>query len=67
MSVSRAEVLKLYKNLMLYSKSLRFTDVKYYKNRISTEFKQNKSLSKPEDITFAFKKGEAFLQRGSVV
>ncbi|XP_046964871.1 MIEF1 upstream open reading frame protein [Vanessa cardui] len=67
MSASKAEILKLYKNLMLYSKSLRFTDVTYYKKRISSEFKQNKSLSKPEDIQYALKKGEALLQRGSIV
>lgn len=67
MSVTKTEVLRLYKNLLLYSKSLKFTEISYYKQRITSEFKKNKELEKPEDIAFAFKKGEALLQRGSIV
>ncbi|CAK1545162.1 unnamed protein product [Leptosia nina] len=64
--ITRSEILKLYKHLMSYSKSLRFTDVEYYKKRVSAEFRQNKTLSNPEDIDFAYKKGEALLRRGSI-
>ncbi|CAK1581615.1 unnamed protein product [Parnassius mnemosyne] len=67
MHVTRSEVLVLYKKLMLYSRSLSLTDNNYFRNRIASEFRRNKTLCKPEDITFAFKKGEALLQRGSVV
>ncbi|CAH2240208.1 jg1772 [Pararge aegeria aegeria] len=67
MSVSRAEVLRLYKDMLLYSKTLKFTDVLYYKRRVSSEFKRNKSLDKPEDVNYAYKKGAALLQRGSFI
>lgn len=55
MSVSRAEVLKLFKDLLVYSKSLKLTDVRYYKKRVSSEFRRNKSLENPEDISLAYK------------
>lgn len=55
MSVTKTEVLRLYKNLMLYSKTLKFTEVSYFKKRITSEFKKNKELETPEDIAFAYK------------
>ncbi|XP_075969871.1 LYR motif-containing protein 5A-like isoform X1 [Anticarsia gemmatalis] len=67
MQIARTEILRLYKNLMLYSKSLTLTDPAYFRRRVATEFRNNKSLTKTEDITFAFQKGEALLRRGSVV
>lgn len=55
MSTSRTDILKLYKNLILYSKTLRFTDVNYFKRRIRSEFKKNKTLNNSEDISYAIK------------
>lgn len=55
MSVTRSEILNLYKKLMQYSQSLSLTDVQYFKNRVSKEFRRNKTLTKPEDISFAYK------------
>lgn len=55
MSITRSEVLRLYKNLVLYSKSLTLTDPVYFKSKISLEFKRNKTLTDPKDITFAYK------------
>ncbi|CAH0406334.1 unnamed protein product [Chilo suppressalis] len=67
MLVARAEVLGQYKKLLLYSKSLALTDPVYFKNRITSEFKKNKTLTVPEDIRFAYQKGEALLRRGAVL
>ncbi|XP_063531009.1 LYR motif-containing protein 5A [Cydia strobilella] len=67
MSITRSEVLRLYKNLVLYSKSLTLTDPVYFKKRITSEFKRNKSLTDPKDISFAYEKGAALLCKGSVV
>ncbi|KAJ2952889.1 hypothetical protein O0L34_g7252 [Tuta absoluta] len=54
MSITRSEVLRLYKQLMLYSKSLTLTDPAYFRRKISTEFRRNKTLTKPEEVTFAY-------------
>ncbi|KAJ8722492.1 hypothetical protein PYW07_003672 [Mythimna separata] len=67
MQVTRTEVLKLYKHLIQYSKSLTLTDPAYFRRRVATEFRNNKELTKPKDITFAYQKGEALLKRRSVV
>lgn len=67
MSITRIEVLRLYKNLVLYSKSLTLTDSVYFKKRITSEFKRNKSLTDSKDISFAYEKGAALLRKGSVV
>lgn len=60
MSVTRLEVLKLYKNLIKYSNTLTLTDPVYFRKRISSEFRRNKYLSKSEDILFAFQVGISF-------
>ncbi|XP_059057091.1 mitochondrial ribosome and complex I assembly factor AltMIEF1-like isoform X2 [Achroia grisella] len=64
---TRSEILRLYKNLILYSKSLRFTNPVYFRSRISNEFRKNKFLTSSEEVIFAYKKGLALLNRGSVV
>lgn len=46
------EVLKLYRSLLRYSRTLKFTDPKYFKERIRNEFQQNKSLESEADIKF---------------
>lgn len=55
MSVTKLEILRLYKNLINYSRRITLTDPAYFKRKVATEFKSNKALSKPEDISFAFK------------
>lgn len=55
MPISRQEVLRLYKNLIIYSKNLKFTDSTYFRKKVLTEFRRNKKLAAPEDISFAYK------------
>lgn len=55
MTIPRQEVLKLFKNLMSYSKKLTLTDSDYFRRKVITEFRKNKKLTSPEEITFAFK------------
>lgn len=54
MPVTRTEILKLYKQLITYSKTLTLTDPAYFRRRVATEFRKNKALTKPKDITFAY-------------
>lgn len=54
MQLARPQILRLYKDLMLYSRRLTLTDPDYFKRRVVTEFKNNKALDKVEDITFAY-------------
>lgn len=54
MSVTKSEVLRLYKNLIQYSKALTLTDPAYFRKRVTSEFRKNKNLNKPDDITFAY-------------
>lgn len=54
MQVSRLDILRLYKDLMLYSRRITFTDPAYFRRRVVTEFKNNKILAKEDDITFAY-------------
>lgn len=51
----RNAILKLYKDLLRYGEELRFTDKKYYRQRIREEFKQNKTLTEVADIDFQLK------------
>ncbi|XP_012549535.2 MIEF1 upstream open reading frame protein-like isoform X3 [Bombyx mandarina] len=67
MNITRKEVLRLYRNLLMYSKSLKLTDPDYFRRSIKIEFKNNQNLTDLEKISFAYQKGQALLQRGSVV
>lgn len=49
-AANASEALKLYRSLLRYSKQLKFTDVKYFKQRIRKEFEKNRSLESGEDI-----------------
>lgn len=57
MTVTRLEVLRLYKNLIYYSRTLKLTDPVYFKGRVSSEFRSNKALADAKEITFAYKVG----------
>jgi len=49
------DVVRLYRNILRYGKQLEYTDKKYFKERIRTEFQKNKSLSNTEDQIFQYK------------
>ncbi|XP_046831968.1 MIEF1 upstream open reading frame protein [Vespa crabro] len=63
----RIAILKLYKDLLRYGEQLRFTDKKYYRQKIREEFKQNKYLTEVADIDFQLKKGLTLLKNQRVV
>jgi peptide chain release factor len=48
------QVLRLYKHLIKYGNQLKLTDKAYFHQRIRKEFKVNKSLTSPEDISHNF-------------
>lgn len=50
MRISRQEILKLYRELVNYSKTLKYTDKDYYLNRVKKEFIQSKKLESDEEI-----------------
>lgn len=50
MRVSRQEILRLYKELISYSKTLKYTDKDYYLRRVKKEFTENKSLEDTKEI-----------------
>ena len=52
--VSKESVLRLYKDLLRYSRQLKFTDTQYYQTRIRNEFRQNQSLTNSKDIEYYF-------------
>lgn len=54
------QVLQLYRNLMRYSKELKFTDQKYFQKRVRKEFKLNKDLTSEADIEFNIKVNNIF-------
>lgn len=53
-TVTKIQILKLYKDLLRYGQNLTFTDKEYYSKRIRREFKKNRSLETPSDIEFNF-------------
>ncbi|XP_011338623.2 uncharacterized protein LOC105280095 [Ooceraea biroi] len=65
--MSRQAVLKLYKDILRYGETLRFTNKKYFQYRIRTAFKDNKDLMDEETIDFQLKKGMQFLKARRVV
>lgn len=50
--MSKREVLSLYKRLLRYGETLKFTDKKYYNFRVKGAFNKNRALENPKDITF---------------
>ncbi|XP_018058638.1 PREDICTED: uncharacterized protein LOC108693934 isoform X2 [Atta colombica] len=50
--MSRQVVLKLYKDILRYGETLKFTDKKYFRYRIQTAFRTNKDLSDETAINF---------------
>jgi hypothetical protein len=50
MSTRQREVLRLYKDLLKYSQTLKYTDVEFYLNRIKQEFAKGKILENEDEI-----------------
>ncbi|XP_018340742.1 PREDICTED: uncharacterized protein LOC108747644 [Trachymyrmex septentrionalis] len=65
--MSRQVVLKLYKDILRYGETLKFTNKKYFRYRIRTAFITNKDLSDETAINFQLQKGMKFLEAKKVV
>ncbi|XP_011877314.1 PREDICTED: LYR motif-containing protein 2 [Vollenhovia emeryi] len=65
--MSRQVVLRLYKDILRYGETVRFTNKKYFRDRIQTAFRRNKGLSDEAAIDFQLKKGMKFLEAKRVV
>ena len=50
MSTRQLEVLRLYRDLLRYSQTLKYTDVDFYLTRIKNEFAKGKVLEDETDI-----------------
>lgn len=50
MSARQLEVLRLYRDLLRYSQTLKYTDVDFYLTRIKQEFAKGKILENEDDI-----------------
>lgn len=53
-NIQPSRILKLYKDLLRYGQELTLTDKEYYRRRIRSEFRKNKTLEDETDITYAF-------------
>lgn len=62
--VTRFEVLKLYKNCLVYINSLKYSDKIYLKQRLREEFRRDTSHDKLE---YYYNKGLEFLKRDRLV
>ena len=51
LSTRQREVLRLYRDLLKYSETLKYTDVDFYLTRIKQEFAKGKLLENEEDIS----------------
>ena len=50
MSSRQLEVLRLYRDLLRYSQTLKYTDVNFYLTRIKQEFAKGKTLENEDDV-----------------
>lgn len=64
MPVPRGEVLKLYKNCMIYINGLKYSDRNYLRDKVRHEFRQ---VADEDYIEYYFEKGKAFLERGRFI
>ena len=63
----RQTILKLYKDLLRYGENLKYTDRRYFRQRIRQSFKENKQLADQTEIDFQLQKGQKLLQNQRVV
>jgi hypothetical protein len=50
MSTRQLQVLRLYRDLIKYSQTLKYTDVDFYLTRIKQEFAKGKTLENEDEI-----------------
>ncbi|CAL1685028.1 unnamed protein product [Lasius platythorax] len=65
--MSRQSILKLYKDILRYGETLRFTNKGYFRHRIRVAFKDNKDLTDEAMVDFQLKKGMKLLEAKRVV
>lgn len=53
--MSRQSILKLYKDILRYGETLRFTNKGYFRHRIRVAFKDNKDLTDEAMVDFQLK------------
>lgn len=61
MSVANRDIVRLYKNCLVYINTLKYSDKSYLKDKIRQEFRKHKTDDK---IDYYYNKGESFLKRG---
>jgi len=66
-TLSKSDIRVLYKKLLRYSNSLKYTDKNYYLDRIRGEFWRNRELTDKEEIHFQFQKGLQFLAQRRLI
>jgi hypothetical protein len=54
MSIQRSQVLRLYKDLLRYSRQLVYSDPHYVARRVKQQFEANRSLQDAKDIEFFY-------------
>lgn len=64
---TRRLVLRLYRDLQRYGSQLQLTDQEFFRRRIRSEFMQNRELTDPKEIEFAYKRGRTLLDRARVL
>lgn len=66
-SKNSRDVIKLYKDIIAYGKTLTLTDNKYFLNRIRAEFRKNSNLTSEEEINFQLNRGRELLKHKRIV
>ncbi|CAF2644187.1 unnamed protein product [Rotaria sp. Silwood2] len=67
MSSRQLEVLRLYRDLLKYSQTLKYTDVDFYLTRIKQEFAKGKLLENEDEIVRQIAKGQEFLKNKRII
>ncbi|GFS30340.1 uncharacterized protein TNIN_340671 [Trichonephila inaurata madagascariensis] len=62
MTITRLNIIQLYRDILKYSKTLKFTDKDYFLHQVKKEFKENKHLTNTEEISYHFNRGKNFLK-----
>ncbi|XP_050465363.1 uncharacterized protein LOC126858808 isoform X1 [Cataglyphis hispanica] len=65
--MNRLTILKLYKDILRYGETLKFTNKGYFRHRVRVAFKDNKNLTDEAMIDFQLKKGMKFLEAKKVI
>lgn len=60
MIITKCDILKLYKNCLIYVNSLKYSDKTYLKSRLRQEFRRK---IEPNDLDYYYKKGLTMIQR----